>query len=88
MTRKGVDVGFDYRDALRSPAGLNKLTLRAGADGQAAVSAKLGGLDLATPAPPFAGAVTVQLRNDFRCWEAGYSSPTFNQAGLYKAKSD
>ena len=89
-SKAGDQLGYDFTDAVRANYGMNKVGLRAGADGAARVSAKLGGADMVTPAPPYSGTVIVQLRNEagMTCWEADFSSPTVNQAGLYRANSD
>ena len=85
----GVGLGYNYSDSLRANEGMNKIVLRTGTAGLAKLTAKAGGVQLATPAPPFTGTVTVQLQaENGTCWEADFSTPTMNAVGVYKAKSD
>lgn len=88
-TSHATTVGYAFADASRAIRGMNKITLQAGIAGRASITVKAGGSALDTPAPPFTGTVTVQLRSsDGLCWEADYGSPTVNQPGLFRASGD
>jgi 6-phosphogluconolactonase (cycloisomerase 2 family) len=87
--KTGDQLGYEYNDALRASYGMNKMSLRKGDDDFARVGAKVSGVDLHLPPPPYSGTVIVQLKNDAgTCWEADFSDPVMNQPGLYRGNSD
>src|SRR5205085_2333392 len=70
--------GFSYRDPLRTPEGILKVRLRAGAAGDAQLQVKAKGVNLHMPdLAQIAGPVDVQLIQSASsvCWGARYSSP-------------
>jgi hypothetical protein len=82
--------GFRYVDRDTTPAGVQQLTLRAGAAGKAQIGLKAKGPLLDTPDLPIASLpIRVQLVNGAgQCWEATYSTTLRNQDDRLKAKSD
>ena len=90
LASKGaIPIGYNFTDALRTITGMNRVVLRQGGTGAANITAKAGGAALDTPAPPFTGTVTVQLKSsDGVCWQADYSTPLLNQPGSYRAHGD
>ena len=67
--------GFQYRDPLAASNGLRKLSIKAGADGRAAIKliAKGGSVPLPISQSP---GVRVQLvSSDGPCWDARYTAP-------------
>jgi len=66
--------GFLYKDALRTPEGADKVSLKAGLDGKAKTQFKGKGPDLQPFALPFTLPVTAQLRSENgECWAASFS---------------
>ena len=81
--------GYRYGDKALTPGGILKLSLRAGADGQAKIGLKGKGGNLRLSAPPFASGVTVQLKSEAGiCWQADYGAPSVNGGGRFSARSD
>ncbi|MEO6028754.1 MAG: alkaline phosphatase family protein, partial [Candidatus Binatia bacterium] len=82
--------GFRYVDRDLTPAGVQQLTLRAGANGKAQIGLKAKGVLLDTPDLPISTLpIRVQLVNSAgQCWEASYSTTLRNQDDRVKAKSD
>lgn len=87
---KATKTGFKYKDKERTPDGLLALAVKAGDAGKAKAALKGKGVELTLPALPLVAPVTAQLfRSDGAlCWAASYGTPTRNDAGLFKAKSD
>jgi hypothetical protein len=83
---------YTYKDKARTPSGLLKVVLKAGATGRAKVIVKGKGVALPDLAPPFALPVMVQLQRQGsnECWEATYDGGGVikNQAGLFKGKAE
>ena len=83
--------GFKYRDKLGSADGIEKVTLKAGAEGKPKISLKGRGANLAAAPLPAVLPVAIQLQADTGwCWQADY-----DQAGLldnsttrFKARSE
>jgi cysteine-rich repeat protein len=81
--------GYLYKDKDRTPDGMEKLQLVAGAAGSAKISLKgkaerlemptLGALSL---------PLTVQFRGGGQCWGASFSTPLASTSEQFKAKSD
>jgi cysteine-rich repeat protein len=81
--------GIAYRDKDNTPDGMNRVSLRAGGPGKAAVSAKGKGEPLKmTPIDDITLPVQAQLRRDGACWEATFSLPTRRTGEAFKATSD
>jgi cysteine-rich repeat protein len=81
--------GYAYKDKLRTPDGMEKLSLSAGIDGAAKISAKGKGDLLDMPAlGDLALPVEAQLHGAGQCWAATYSTAIVNTAAQFKAKSD
>ncbi len=86
--------GFRYLNKLRTPSGLQQITLKAGATpGTAHITVHGKGTLLATPSLPLLQPVTVQLRNTSgRCWEARYDAPALKNVvgppGRFKDKAN
>ena len=83
--------GLAYKDKAADPDGLTAIKAKAGVDGKAkiAVQGKGTALLLADPPyAPFSSAVAIQLRkDDGTCWEAVYTAPKKDAAGLYQSKN-
>jgi len=80
--------GFKYINKLGTPGGVIKLALRSGDVGSAKITAKGKGAGLAMPSlENLPLPVRVQLQAN-RCWEAVYSTPTIDNAAIFKASSD
>jgi cysteine-rich repeat protein len=81
--------GYLYKDKDRTPDGMEKLQLIAGAAGAAKISVKgkADNLDMPTLGAP-ALPVTVQLRGAGQCWGATFSTPLTSTSEQLKAKSD
>ncbi len=69
--------GFVYKDRLRSPDGLQSMSLKAGEDGRASILVQGRGASLAVPAlTALASPLTVQLQTTTGvCWSARYQFP-------------
>ena len=81
--------GFSYTDKDRSPDGMEKLQLTAGAAGTAKMAAKGKGVNLHMPAlGSLALPIEAQLRGAGQCWAATYSTAVVNTPEQFKAKSD
>jgi hypothetical protein len=82
--------GFRYKDKALTPSGIQKVILTSGLSGKAKILVKGKGSLLDLPTLPVTSLpVRVQLNNsDGICWEAVYSTPSLNQFGVFKAKSD
>jgi hypothetical protein len=82
---------FKYRDRERTPDGLEQIKLQAGDDGDAKISVKGKGENLALPTLPLALPVLVQLQaTNGECWEATHSEAGVikNDTGQFKGKAD
>ncbi|MEO8604726.1 MAG: hypothetical protein ABI629_19310 [bacterium] len=83
-----------YRNADRTPDGIDSIKLGAGSAGRAKIQVKgkgphLSGRPSALPAPPLAAPLRVQLQSQSgACWESTHSQSSVNRATLYKSKSD
>ena len=88
-TDNGLGV-VKYTDRDLTPDGLQKILLRSGGAGSAKISVKGLGANLGLPGPPLATPVKVQIQRSGAsfCWEATFSTPSRNELGLFKAKSD
>jgi hypothetical protein len=83
--------GLRYRDADRTPDGLDLITSRIGEDGKAKFVVKGKGDDLPLPALPLPLPIRVQLlAGNGECWEATYSSAQFqtNTPTEFDGKAD
>jgi cysteine-rich repeat protein len=81
--------GFNYKDKVRTPDGMEKLQLKAGVGATAKVSAKGKGDLLDMPTLGSLGLpIVTQLRGAGTCWEATYSTSIVNTTEQFKAKSD
>lgn len=69
--------GFGYKDRLRTPDGLQQITLKAGVDGRASIQVKGQGAALGMPnLTTLASPLTVQLKTTTgACWAARYTFP-------------
>ena len=80
-----------YANRAGTPSGLTKISLNAGADGQAKVQAQGKGSDLLIAPLPLGPHVTVQLRRDNSgiCFEATFGTDVRkNDSEIFSAKSD
>lgn len=80
--------GYAYKDKLRTPDGMEKLSLTSGIAGAAKISAKGKAEHLNMPALGLTPPIVAQLRGAGTCWEATYSAPLTNTSLQFKAKSD
>jgi hypothetical protein len=82
--------GFKYKDAERSPDGIDTITLKSGVAGRAGVVVKAKGEGLGlTGDLSFVAPVLVQLHSgDGECWEAVYGSPDRSTPALFKSRSE
>ncbi len=81
--------GFKYKDATRSPDGVQTAKLKSGDAGKTVLKLKAKGANLAMPGLGLALPVVAQLRNDAAgCWGESFSSPSKNDLLFFKAKSD
>jgi hypothetical protein len=90
---KETGSGFKYKDSSLSPDGLQKLTLKEGADEKAKIIVKGKGLDLDMPdLSILTSPLTVQLKRSGTsvCWGAVFSFPpaTRNDAAQFKDTAD
>ncbi len=69
--------GFGYKDRLRTPDGLQRITLKTGDDGRASIQVKGQGAALGMPnLTTLASPLTVQLKTTTgACWGARYTFP-------------
>lgn len=86
------DKGFSYKDGDRTPDGVAKLLLKAGAAGRAKLLLTAKGASFAVPPLPAAqdARLTIQLRNGAgTCWSAEFAAPAFlNDGEVFKDLSD
>lgn len=83
--------GFNYKDKQLTPAGIQQLKLKQGADGKAQIQLVGRGTLLALPNLATVNQpLRVQLRNlNGLCWEAVYSSPAIaHTSTIFKDKAD
>ena len=82
--------GFKYKDPTLSNDGILSLYLRDGLDGRARIVVKGKGEGLSMTPLPMAqdAAVTVQMSNGIRCWEARYSTYIKSDDVQFKSKAD
>ncbi len=83
--------GYGYKDPLRTPAGVDKISLKAGLQGKAKMQLKGRGDDLAAFGLPLGLPVTAQLQSENgQCWEATFSAAgtSKNDDTQFKSKSD
>jgi cysteine-rich repeat protein len=88
---KEKTLGYDFKSRDLYPHGLAKVSLLAGAAGQAKIRVQGRRAPLALPGLPLATPVTVRLRRSDAavCWEAIYDSGVIlNDAANFKATSD
>ncbi|HSV06650.1 MAG TPA: hypothetical protein VLI07_09055 [Candidatus Binatus sp.] len=86
---KNTTTGYVYVDSARTPDGVAALTLHAAGSAGAKLILQGKGAHLPLSGLPLTTPVTVQLSSDNGpCWSADYSSPTLNNTGNFKAKSD
>jgi cysteine-rich repeat protein len=88
--RANRDDGFRYRDRDRTPDGIDRLELRAGAAGTAKMRVTGKGSLLALPPLPLALPALAQLHGrDGECWEARFdgAGTTRNDARRFKARA-
>ena len=80
--------GYRYRDTSASPDGVQKITLRAGADRRAKIVVKGAGSMLDVASLPAGLPVTVQLKaSNGKCWDAPYTAAITNTADKLKARA-
>jgi hypothetical protein len=79
-----------YRDGARTPYGMDKMKLQAGAAGKAKIKLTARGVYLSTPVLRFLSFPLVfQLQaSNGECWEATYNTAAVNTPGQLKAKVD
>jgi hypothetical protein len=78
-----------YRDKARRPDGLDKLDIKEGADGLAAIKAKGKTQFLVMPALPLTLPLVVQAQSATgTCWETTHTTSILNDSIQFKAKSD
>jgi hypothetical protein len=83
--------GFGYKDSLRTPDGVDRITLKAGLQGKAKMQFKGKGPDIPAFSLPLPLPVQVQLQGENgKCWEASFSAAgtSKNVMGQFKSKSD
>jgi hypothetical protein len=78
-----------YRDPVETPDGLQRITLKPGADGRAAIIVKAADGTIPVPTLPLTPPVRVQMQaSNGECWEATYSTPLENDASGFQARAD
>jgi len=82
--------GFRYVDSSAAQDGIRSVQLKAGVAGRAKATMKGKGANFAMPPLGLAPPVTARLVRvgTARCWEATFSTPTRNDATMFKARSD
>jgi len=81
--------GYGYKNKLRTPDGMEKLSLASGIAGAAKISAKGKAEHLNMPVlGSLALPIQAQLRGAGQCWGATYSTSLVNTPLQFKAKSD
>lgn len=83
--------GYAYKDALRTPAGVDKITLKAGLAGKAKAQLKGKGVDLPSVPLPLPLPITAQLQSETgTCFEATFSAGGVakNDGTQFKGRSD
>src|SRR4029079_18378759 len=76
---RATSTGWTYSQSAPGERGLQKVTLRSGADGKSKLQAKGKGGLLSLPQLPLVTPLRAQLINsDGKCWEATYSNPSSN----------
>ena len=83
--------GFGYKDSLRTPDGVDRITLKAGLQGKAKMQFKGKGPDIPAFSLPLPLPVQVQLQGENgQCWEASFSAAgtSKNEMAQFKSKSD
>jgi hypothetical protein len=83
--------GFRYKDSLRTPDGVDKISLKAGLQGKAKMQFKAKGADIPAFALPLGLPVTAQLQaENGQCWEGSFSAAGLskNDSTQFKGKSD
>ncbi len=81
--------GYRYKDSQRTPDGVQVVKVKAGATGKAKLKIKAKGVNLGMPTLGLSLPVTAQIRNGSgECWGATFSSPTVNDAGSFKSRSN
>ncbi len=87
---KQTRTGYKYSNRQGNAAGVTQVTLKAAADGAAAVKLQGKGAALQVPVPTLTLPVTVQFVADVgtsrTCWETRYTTATRNDAQQFKAK--
>jgi len=80
---------IQYRDPVETPDGLQRVTLKPGADGRAAIIVKAADGTIPVPPLPLTPPVRVQMQaSNGECWEATYSAPLENDPSLFQARAD
>ena len=86
---KTTKTGFQYADAKAIHDGLSSIQLKSGRAGKAKIVVKGKGASLRMPNLPLTVPVTVQMKaSGGSCWGATFSTPSTNDSGTFKAKSD
>ncbi len=83
--------GFAYKDSLRTPNGVDKVTLKAGLAGKAKVQLKGKGANLPALPLPLTLPATVQLQSENgQCWEGVFSTlgQQINDSLQFKGKGN
>ncbi len=81
--------GYQYKDKLGTPTGIQAVKMKIGAAGKAAIQVQAKGTNVDVPSLPFTGPVLVQLSADGgACFEAELQPAAFDQndPGSFKAK--
>jgi hypothetical protein len=88
---KDLPTGYKYGDRLLASDGVQRVVLKAGVDGKAAIAVRAKGRLLAPPHLPLTKdpQVVVQLQaRGGPCWEAAYDTAARNDATKFRAKSN
>ncbi len=81
--------GYRYKDSQRTPDGVQVIKVKAGDAGKAKLKIKARGVNLGMPTLGLVLPVTAQVRNGSGgCWGATFFTPTANDAGSFKSKSN
>ncbi len=81
--------GFKYKNKLRTPDGVDSVTLKAGVDGKAQAVVNARGIPFEIPTLPLTLPMRVQLQGqNGNCWEATYSIARKNLPDTFDARAD
>lgn len=87
---KGNNKGYKYSDRTLLPAGMQRIKLKAGADGKTVVALRAKGEPLDMAGLPLTVPIDIQLVESSagRCWASTFSSVLMNSSSKLKAKAD